>query len=154
VIIAECQLGRGDRAYQYYQQINPAVRNEEIERYECEPYVYPQNVLGDEHPKFGLARNSWLSGTASWMYQAGTQYILGLRPDFAGLIVDPCIPRIWDGFKAERVYRGATYHIEVRNPSHVNRGVKRLTLDGKEIVGNVLPLLPPGATGTVIAELG
>jgi cellobiose phosphorylase len=73
-IIAETLLGRGDRAYQYYSQINPAKRNDEIERYECEPYVYPQNILGDEHPQFGLARNSWLSGTSSWTYQAATHY--------------------------------------------------------------------------------
>ena len=73
VIIAETMLGRGDRAYQYYAQINPAGKNDQIEVYECEPYVYPQNILSDEHPQFGLARNSWLSGTASWMYQADSE---------------------------------------------------------------------------------
>ena len=67
--------------------------------YECEPYVYPQNILGDEHPQFGLARNSWLSGTASWVYQAATQYILGIRAGYDGLRIDPCIPAAWEGLK-------------------------------------------------------
>ena len=86
VMIAETLLRNGDRAYQYYRQINPAARNDAIEAFECEPYVYPQNILGDEHPQFGLARNAWLTGTASWCYQAATQYILGIRPryDWAG----------------------------------------------------------------------
>ena len=82
VIIAETMLNQGDRAFEYYRQINPAGKNDCIDEFECEPYVYPQNVLGDEHPQFGLARNSWLTGTASWAYQAATQHILGIRPDY------------------------------------------------------------------------
>ena len=101
VMIAETLMGNGDRAFEYYNQINPAAKNDRIDEYECEPYVYPQNILGDEHPQFGLARNSWLSGTASWTYQAGTQYILGIRPTFDGLMVDPCIPHAWDGFQCD-----------------------------------------------------
>ncbi|HUW95508.1 MAG TPA: glycosyl transferase, partial [Anaerolineae bacterium] len=97
VIIAETILGNGARAFQYYKQINPATKNDVIEQYECEPYVYPENILGDEHPLFGLARNSWLTGTASWAYQAATQYILGIRPTYEGLLIDPCIPAEWDG---------------------------------------------------------
>jgi cellobiose phosphorylase len=84
VMMAETILGRGERAYQYYQQINPAAKNDLIDEFECEPYVYPQNILGDEHPQFGLARNAWLTGTASWAYQAGLKYILGIRPDLMG----------------------------------------------------------------------
>ena len=114
VIIAETLLGNGDRAYEYYRQINPAAKNDRIDEFECEPYVYPQNILGDEHPQFGLARNSWLSGTASWMYQAATQYILGIRPTYAGLKVAPVIPESWPGFKATRIFRGVTYRIAVR----------------------------------------
>jgi cellobiose phosphorylase len=143
-VIAEAMLGNGERAYQYYTQINPARRNDQIEVYECEPYVYAQNVLGDEHPQFGLARNSWLSGTASWCYQAGTQWILGIRPEFAGLRVDPCIPPSWEGFQAVRRFRGHVYHIQVHNPQGVSRGVRRLVVDGCELEGN---LLPPGLPG-------
>ncbi len=138
VIIAECMLGNGERAWQYYNQINPAARNEEIETFECEPYVYPQNILGDEHPQFGLARNSWLSGTASWSYQAATQYILGIRPGHQGLIVDPCIPKAWSGFTATRRWRGDTYAITVKNPAGVNKGVKSTSLDGKTLDGKTL----------------
>ncbi len=91
-MIAEAMLGNGERAYEYYAQINPAAKNSIVDLYEVEPYVYAQNILGDEHPQFGLGRNSWLSGTASWCYQAGTQWILGIRPEYNGLRVDPCIP--------------------------------------------------------------
>jgi cellobiose phosphorylase len=137
-MIAETLLGDGDRAYEYYSQINPAARNDTIELYESEPYVYPQNILGDEHPQFGLARNSWLSGTASWMYQTGAQWILGIRADYEGLRVDPCIPSKWDGFKATRKFRGATYHITVNNPRHVCRGVEKITINGKPAEGSLI----------------
>ena len=154
VIIAETLLGAGDRAFEYYQQINPAARNDEIEVFECEPYVYPQNILGDEHPQFGLARNSWLTGTASWMYQAGTRYILGVRPTYNGLLIDPCIPSAWDGFNLTKLFRGATYKIEVRNPAHVCRGVTSLTVDGAEIAGNIAPIFTDGAEHQLIVVLG
>ena len=97
-VMAEALLGNGERAYQYYRQVNPAVRNEMIDIYECEPYVYAQNILSDEHPQFGLARNSWLSGSAAWNYLAATQYILGIHPEYDGLRVDPCIPAQWGRF--------------------------------------------------------
>lgn len=139
VIIAETMAGSSERAYQYYRQINPANRNDEIERYECEPYVYPQNILSDEHPLFGLARNSWLSGTASWMYQAGIQYILGIRPDYPGLRINPCIPSSWDSYEVKRIFRGATYHITIINPEHVSRGVREIVIDGKSVDGNTIP---------------
>ncbi len=144
VIIAETLLGNGDRAYEYYSQINPAGKNDRIDEYECEPYVYAQNILGDEHPQFGLGRNSWLSGTASWMYQAGTQYILGIQPTYGGLRIDPCIPRAWDGFSVTRRYRGAMYRIAVRNPDHVSKGVRSITVDGAPLEGGVLPVFDGG----------
>ncbi|HET9911015.1 MAG TPA: hypothetical protein VFQ13_03945 [Anaerolineales bacterium] len=137
-MIAETILGNGDRAYEYYSQINPAGRNDMIDLYESEPYVYPQNILGDEHPQFGLARNSWLSGTASWMYQAGTQWILGIRAEYDGLRVDPCIPSQWNGFRATRKYRGVTYLITVNNPEHVSKGVAKITVHGGQAEGNLI----------------
>jgi cellobiose phosphorylase len=138
-VIAETLLGNGDRAYEYYAQINPASRNNRIEVYECEPYVYAQNILGDEHPQFGLARNSWLSGTASWCYQAATQWILGIRPEYAGLCIDPCIPTIWRGFSATRRFRGRKFHITVHNPHGVCKGVLEMKVDGKPVLGNYIP---------------
>ncbi len=139
VMIAETMLGNGDRAFQYYDQINPAAKNDIIDEYEVEPYCYAQNILGDEHPQFGLGRNSWLSGTASWVYQAATKYILGIMPTFKGLKIDPCIPKNWDGFKVKRVFRNATYEIQVENPKHVSKGVKEMIVDGNKVEGNVIP---------------
>ncbi|MBN1562451.1 MAG: glycosyl transferase [Anaerolineae bacterium] len=144
VIIAETIMGNGDRAYQYYRQINPAAKNDIIDEYEIEPYVYAQNILGDEHPQFGLGRNSWLSGTASWMYQAGTQWILGIQPTHTGLSVNPCIPQAWDGFTATRKFRGATYQITVTNPDHVSKGVKSFSVDDRVIDGHIVPIFTEG----------
>lgn len=152
-IIAEALTGNGERAYEYYRQINPAAKNERIDEYECEPYVYPQNILGDEHPQSGLARNSWLSGTASWAYQAATQFILGIRAEYEGLRIDPCIPAGWESFQAERIFRGSRYRIRVENPHHLCRGVRRLVVDGQEIDGSLTPSFSDGQAHTVIATL-
>ncbi len=154
VMIAETILGNGDRAFEYYDQINPAKKNSIIDEYECEPYVYPQNILGDEHPQFGLARNSWLSGTSSWTYQAATKYILGIMPSYNGIMVDPCIPKSWDGFSVQRKFRGVDYKIDVKNPSHVCKGIKTVKVNGKEIEGNLVPLFKAGESVTVEVLMG
>ncbi len=154
VIMAETIVGRGDRAFEYYHQINPAAKNDVIDLFECEPYVYSQNILGDEHPQFGLARNSWLSGTASWAYQAATQYILGIRPTYDGLCIDPCIPKAWDGFRVSRQFRNAVYDITVENPSHTCQGVESLRVDGEEITGNIVPAFGDGKAHVVTVTLG
>lgn len=154
VIIAETMLGRSERAFEYYNQINPAAKNDIIEEYECEPYVYAQNILGDEHSLFGLARNSWLSGTASWMYQAGIQYILGVLPTYQGLQINPCIPPEWNGFNMTRRCRGDVYKIEVKNPHHVGQGVKTIRVDGLSVEGNIIPFAGDGAVHQVEVVLG
>jgi cellobiose phosphorylase len=153
-MIAETMLGNGDHAYSYYQQINPSAKNDCIEEYECEPYVYAQNILGDEHPQFGLARNSWLTGTASWVYQAATMYILGVRPTYRGLLVDPCIPAHWSDYTIKRYFREAWYNIEFYNPQHINRGVKLMIVDGRRIEDQILPIFSDGGTHQVIVTLG
>ena len=96
-------------------------------------------ILSNEHPNFGLGRNSWLSGTSSWAYQASTKYILGIRPEHNGLRIEPCIPKSWEGFTVERTCRGCVYNITVKNPKNVSCGVTKLTLDGKEIAGSIVP---------------
>jgi len=154
VIIAETLLGNGDRAYQYYKQINPADKNDIIDRYECEPYCYAQNILGDEHPQFGLARNSWLSGTSSWVYQAATKYIMGIRPQHTGLKINPCIPKKWDGFNAIRKFRNAIYKIVVKNPDHVSKGVISMTVDGERINGNIAPVFNDNKIHEVLVVMG
>jgi len=147
-MVAEAMEGNGDRAYQYYRQVLPARRNEDADLFEVEPYVYCQNILGKEHPQFGIGRNSWLTGGAAWNLVAATQYILGIRPDYDGLIVDPCIPSSWSGFRAMRVFRGAVYNIEVRNPDHVCKGVKKILVNNVEC--DKIPLQPEGESCDIL----
>jgi cellobiose phosphorylase len=153
VMIAEAIMGGGDRAYEYYRQINPAAKNDNIDEFQCEPYVYPQNILGNEHPQFGLARNSWLSGTSSWTYQAATQFILGIRPTYKGLCIDPCIPHAWDGFTVTRAFRNASYRITVKNPHHKCTGDIALKVDGIELVGSLIPAFADGKDHRVEAVI-
>ena len=154
VMIAETMLGHGDRAYEYYNQINPAAKNADIDGYECEPYCYAQNILGDEHPQFGLGRNSWLSGTASWTYQAATHYILGVRPEINGLRIDPCVPQKWSGFTVRRQFRGCLYDIQVFNPEGVCKGVVAVKVDGILMEGNLVPLFSDGVSHRVEVVMG
>ncbi len=148
MMISEIMLGNGDKAFEYYSQILPGRRNDDAELYEVEPYVYCQNILGKENPQFGIGRNSWLSGTAAWNLVASSQYILGIRAHFDSLIVDPCIPSHWQGFKAKRVFRGATYNIEVQNPNGVSAGIAKITVDGAEV--EKIPVFEAGTTHSVI----
>ncbi|SET71246.1 cellobiose phosphorylase [Natronincola peptidivorans] len=140
VMIAETIVGNGDLAFQYYNQINPVKKNMKVGEYECEPYCYPQNILGDEHPEFGLGRNTWLSGTASWVYQAAIKFILGIQPTYKGLNINPCIPKTWKGFKVTRTFRNAIYEIEVNNPDNICKGVKQVIVDGVLIDGEIIPI--------------
>jgi cellobiose phosphorylase len=142
IIIAETMAGSGDRAFDYYTRINPSARESIGELHRCEPYVYAQMIAGKDAPTHGEAKNSWLTGTAAWNYYTITQWILGIRTEFDGLRVDPVIPSRWRGFKVTRRFRGNTYVIEVKNPKGKQRGVKKLVVDGKEIPGNILPVLP------------
>lgn len=119
-IIAECILGRGERAYEYYRQLLPMIVQEKAGewRYKAEPYVYSSNIFGPESDKFGLANVSWLSGTAAWMYIAATQYILGIKPTWNGLSVKPCLPHEWKNIKVKREFRGKTYNIDYPSIAH------------------------------------
>ncbi len=138
IMIAESIVGRGDKAFDYYKRINPSAREEISELHKCEPYVYAQTIAGKDAATHGEAKNSWLSGTAAWNYVAISQYILGIRPGFEGLEIDPSIPAKWDGFKVTRIYRDVTYHINVANPKHVSKGVEKVTVNGKHVEGNVI----------------
>jgi N,N'-diacetylchitobiose phosphorylase len=163
-IIAETILGRGDAAMAYYDALAPANSNDAIEVHGAEPYVYAQFLYGRDHEWFGKAQNPWLTGTAGWMYTAATKHVLGVRPDFDALVVDPCIPPGWDGFTLSRQWRGATYEIEVRNPRHVSAGVASVHVDGKAITPVAdaqrhrltarLPLAAEGTTQRVLVVLG
>lgn len=145
IVIGETVLGRGNQAWEYYRKINPAYLEEISELHKTEPYVYAQMIAGKDAFKPGEAKNSWLTGTAAWNFYAISQYILGIRPDYRGLIIDPCIPNHWKSFKVIRKFRGATYEIEVQNPNGVNKGVKEISMNGHKLdTGNLLPLMPEG----------
>ena len=154
VIIGETVLGRGDRAWEYYRKICPAYLEDKSDLHKVEPYVYCQMTAGKDAAKPGEAKNSWLTGTAAWNWYAITQFILGIRPGYDGLVVDPCIPASWDGYEVSRLYRGAGYRITVSNPSHVSRGVKGMTVNGVPVEGNVIPLQPEGSENKVEVILG
>ena len=138
IMIAEVKLGRGERAHDYYLRINPSAREEISDLHRCEPYVYPQMIAGRDAPTFGEAKNSWLTGTAAWNYVAITQWILGIRPTFAGLQVAPVIPGDWSGFEASRLFRGVTYNISVKRAGEGN--IVSLVVDGEKVEGEVVPL--------------
>ena len=151
---AEAIVGRGDKAFDYYSRIAPAYTEDYSEIYRLEPYVYSQMIAGKDARRFGEAKNSWLTGTASWNFVAISQYILGIKPDFDGLMVDPSIPKEWDGYTITRQYRGSTYQITVKNPNHISKGIAKITVDGKEITGNILPVYGDGKLHLVEVELG
>lgn len=153
IMIGETVIGRGDRAWEYYQKICPAYLEEISDLHKVEPYVYAQMIAGKDAFKPGEAKNSWLTGTAAWNYYAITQYILGVQPDYNGLSVNPCIPTSWKGFKVKREFRGAIYNIEVKN-SGASKGVKKLVVDGKEVAGNIIPIFPAGTTHAVEVIMG
>ncbi|MDQ2077212.1 GH36-type glycosyl hydrolase domain-containing protein [Marinimicrobium sp. ABcell2] len=154
IMIAEAQLGRGDQAFEYYRKICPAYLEEISDLHRVEPYVYAQMIAGKDAFKPGEAKNSWLTGTAAWNFAAITQYILGVKPDYQGLSVNPAIPSDWDGFKVTRSFRGARYNIEVRNPNKVSHGVASVTVNGQPVEGHVLPVLEAGKTHEVVVTLG
>jgi cellobiose phosphorylase len=145
IMIAEAMVGHGDEAFDYYMRINPSARESISEIHRCEPYVYAQMIAGRDAPTHGEAKNSWLTGTAAWNYVAITQWILGIRPEFDGLRIDPVIPASWTGIKVRRTFRQNTYEIEIRNSRGETRGFRRLQVDGREIPGNLVPVNPPQA---------
>lgn len=153
-VIAECMLGHGDRAYEYYRKLIPAVAMEHagVWRYKAEPYAYASNIFGPDSLRFGLANVSWLTGTAAWMYVAVTQYLLGIRPVMEGLLIDPCLPSGWNSIEITRRFRGSLYHIRiVRNPEC--KGQKRLFVDGIQMRDNLIIPTPAKGVHEAVLEL-
>ena len=144
-MIAECKLGRGDLAMKLYDALLPYNQNDMIEIREAEPYSYCQFVMGKDHTAFGRARHPWLTGSGGWVYTAATHWILGIRPGYSGLVIDPCIPSGWRRFEVSRQWRGASFHIVVENPDGVQKGVKSISLNGLSIKC----LIPPQQKGSV-----
>jgi cellobiose phosphorylase len=139
-VMAECLRGNGDQAYEYYRAYMPSAYNTRAELREIEPYVHSQTTYASCSPNAGKSRVPWLTGTASWSAFVALQHILGIVPEVDGLRIDPCIPRDWPGFEAERQFRGHKLRIVVSNPSNLSRGVRELRVDGKLIQGNTVPV--------------
>jgi len=139
-ILAECLLGRAERAFEIYKKALPMNAVIDIDRYGVEPYVYAEYVTSPDHPTFGQASHSWLTGSSTWMLRDGLDYILGVRPTYNGLLIDPCIPADWREYQIQRRFRGVTYRINVLNPRGINKGVKKLVVAGDELAGNLIDL--------------
>lgn len=152
--LAWCLMGEGDRALEYYLSICPSAKQDQIETYRSEPYVYAQMLAGKDAPCFGEAKNSWLTGTAAWTFVSVSQGILGVKPDYDGLKIEPCIPGAWSGFSVQREFRNAVYQIKVENPKGVSTGVKKLVVDGAEVTGNIIPAFNDGKEHSVLVTLG
>ncbi|OGJ91062.1 MAG: hypothetical protein A2268_01880 [Candidatus Raymondbacteria bacterium RifOxyA12_full_50_37] len=136
-VIATAIAGKGDWAMEYYRSALPYYQNPDVSQ--IEPYTFCQTYASDEHPEYGLGRLHWHTGSIPWTYIGSTQYILGIKPEYNGLLIDPCIPKKWKGYKVRRISRGITYNIEVKNPSGKNKGVRQLIVDGREVQGNTVP---------------
>ena len=154
VSIAETVIGRGNRAFEIYQKTCPAYVEEISEIHRTEPYVYSQMVAGADAPFHGEAKNSWLTGTAAWTFVNISQYILGLYPTHKGLSVDPCIPKDFGDFSLTRSYREGIYNIEVHNPEGVEKGIRKILVDGIEIEGNVIPYIEGKEKYNVVVTMG
>lgn len=149
---AECVLGRGDRAMKFYNALCPYYQNNMIEIRQSEPYSYCQFVVGRDHTAFGRARHPFMTGSGGWAYFSATRYMLGIRPDFEHLTIDPCIPADWKKFSAVRRWRGAEYDIHVENPDGVMKGVQELYLDGEKV--ERIPVMAQGSRHDVRVVMG
>ena len=139
VSIAETVIGRGNRAFEIYKKTCPSYIENISEIHCTEPYVYSQMVAGADAVFHGQAKNSWLTGTAAWTFWNLSQAILGVQPSYDGLCINPCIPEGFGDFTLTRTFRDAVYHIEVKNPDNVQKGVKKVVVDGKEYEGCLIP---------------
>ena len=140
IVFAETVMGHGNRAFELYRKTCPAFLEDISEIHRTEPYVYCQMVAGKDAATFGEGKNSWLTGTAAWTFTVLTQGILGIQPDYDGLKIDPCIPEHVEEFNVSRRFRGTVYRITIKNPDHVEKGVREITVDGAPVKGNIIPL--------------
>ena len=136
----------------FYEALCPARQNDMIEIRQAEPYSYCQFIMGVDHAAYGRARHPFMTGSGGWAYFSATRYMLGIRPQFDYMEIDPCIPAQWDGFTARRVWRKAVYRITVENPSHVMKGVKEIWVDGGRT--EQIPVFPEGSEHEVRVVMG
>ena len=132
----------------------PSAYNEKAEVRQTEPYVYAQFTNSVYSPRYGASRLPWLSGTASWAYYTAAQYILGIQPEYSGLKIDPCIPSDWKEIKVRRKFRKKILNITIKNENNIQKGVKKININGKEINGNLIPFEQMQDTNEVIVFMG
>lgn len=144
IMIGETVIGRGDAAWDYFRKICPSYLEDISDLHKTEPYVYSQMIAGKDAFRPGEAKNSWLTGTAAWNFYAISRYILGVQPQYDGLLIEPCIPKEWKGYEVTRKFRGATYNIKVSNPKGVSKGVSHVLVNGVKIEGNLVPIYDSG----------
>ncbi len=150
VIIGETVDGRGNDAWEHYKKILPSYVEEKYQTlHKVEPYVNCQMVAGKDAFRPGEGKNSWLTGTAAWMWYTVSEFILGIQPDFDGLRIDPCLPATAREYRVHRIFRGGSYDIHVSNPEGKQKGVREIMVDGKRIDGNVIP----ATTGKHVVEV-
>ena len=137
---------------EFYNALSPYRQNDRIEIRQAEPYSYCQFIVGKDHTAFGRARHPFMTGTGGWAYYAATHCMLGIRPGHDCLIVDPCIPKAWEGFEAERTWRGAVFAITVENPEHVSKGVRQIFLDGTVV--SEIPVQTEGTYHNIKVVMG
>ncbi len=140
VIIGETVAARGDDAWSHYKKILPSYVEEDRQTlHKVEPYVNCQMVAGKDAYRPGEGKNSWLTGTAAWMWYTVSEFILGIKPHYDGLLIDPCLPKTAHNYTVTRRFRGAEYEIHVSNPKGVSKGVAKITVDGMLVEGAVVP---------------
>ena len=149
---AEAILGRGTRAMKFYNALCPVLQNDMIEIRQAEPYTYCQFISGKDHSTFGKAHHPFMTGSSGWAYYAATQYLLGIRPDFDRMVIDPCIPADWKEYSVTRIWRGGKYEIHVANPDGVEKGVRSIEIDGKK--ADFIPVIPAGTVCSVEVVMG
>ena len=138
-VVADLKIGRAKEAYKTFKQTLPCSDNKDIEIYKSEPYIYPEYVIGPGNRRYGEGAFTWLTGSADWMFVAATEWMLGIRPEFEGLLIDPCIPNDWKRYVVRRRFRGATYQITIENPKGRSKGIKEILVDGRKLDGCLIP---------------
>ena len=141
VIIGDTVAGRGNDAWELFQKICPMYLTDQT-LHKVEPYVNCQMVAGKDAARPGEGKNSWLTGTAAWMWYTVSQYLLGIKPTYDGLEIDPCLSTDVKEYTVRRTLRDAVFTIHVHNPEGRQKGVRRLVLDGAPVSGNVVPATP------------
>ena len=143
-IMADTYIGRGDKAYESMMKVLPDNPKNPCTHSGCPPYQVTNMYYGPEHPRAGQILYSWITGTAAWLFKTLSSHMLGVRAEYKGLLIDPCMPSHWKTASIKRTFRGAHYHVTIENPDGKQTGVSSITLDGKPVEGNILPVLDDG----------